>query len=88
MLQQHSEDFDLVLFDSLLSDHSASPVTLNGKLSEVCLICDYNSRNVQALWQHFNSVHISRKTIPEVDFLTNVECLWKMYWLWSFSMLW
>ena len=74
MSQPGDEDCDSVLSDSSTSGSSGSSAAsgaLSGDSSAVCPICDYNSRNVRALWQHINAVHISRKTFPDVDFLSS-----------------
>ena len=62
MSQPGDEDCDSVLSDSSTSGSSGSSAAsgaLSGDSSAVCPICDYNSRNVRALWQHINAVHIS-----------------------------
>ena len=60
------------LSDSNATDTSATvSVTSTEEVFTVCPVCDYRSRNQQALWQHINAEHISRQTFPKINFFTS-----------------
>ena len=60
------------LSDSNAKDTSATAsVASTEEVFTVCPVCDYRSRNQQALWQHINAEHIFRQTFPKIDFFTS-----------------
>ena len=59
------------LSDSNATDTSATTsVASTEEVFTLCPVCDYRSRNQQALWQHINAEHISHQILPKIAFFT------------------